>query len=103
MRSTPALRAFFSGAVLACTVASVYGHAAEPGDAPRGRLLYQNHCQFCHTPQVHSRPKPLAVTRDELRVIVKRFSAQQGLGWSDEDTEDVVEYLNDLGYRFPRR
>lgn len=74
--------------------------SADIPDPQRGQALYENHCQFCHTPKVHSRPNKLPVTRNELRAIVNNWQRQQNLGWTDSDTEDVVEYLNRTKYRF---
>ena len=61
----------------------------------------QNHCRFCHTPQIHSRPGKLPLTRAELRDIVNHWRRLQGRTWAEQDTEDVVEYLNLTRYRFP--
>ena len=73
---------------------------ADIPDPKRGQALYENHCQFCHTPNVHSRPNRLPLTRNELRGIVDHWQRQQNLTWSDSDTADVVEYLNRTKYRF---
>ena len=75
--------------------------AAEPADPRRGQALYENHCQFCHTPKIHSRPGKLPLARAELRAIVEHWRKQQGLTWSGEDVEDVVEYLQQTRYRSP--
>ena len=71
--------------------------AADPG---RGRLLYENHCQQCHTANIHSRAKKLPLDRNELRVIVDDWRRQINLPWTPDETEDVVEYLNRTRYRF---
>ncbi len=71
--------------------------AADPG---RGRLLYENHCQQCHTANIHSRAKKLPLDRNELRVIVDDWRRQINLPWTPEETEDVVDYLNRTRYRF---
>jgi mono/diheme cytochrome c family protein len=69
-------------------------------DAGRGRMLYENHCQQCHTPNIHSRAKKLPLDRNELRVIVDDWRRQINLPWTPAETEDVVEYLNRTRYRF---
>ena len=76
---------------------------AQPPSAERGGLLYENHCQFCHTPKIHARPNQPALTRPQLRTIVNHWRLQQGLEWTEEDTEDVVEYLNRTRYHFAPR
>lgn len=85
---------------LAAAALPVSDALAQAPNAERGRLLYENHCQVCHTPQVHSRPNKLPITRDELRMLVDTFRRQAGLGWTRDEIEDVVEYLNRAHYHF---
>lgn len=70
-------------------------------DAERGRALYENHCQVCHTPRVHSRVNKLPLNRDELRDIVERWQREERLRWSAQDIADVVEHLNRTRYAYP--
>jgi len=84
-------------AVLLLLSAATYAQAA---DAERGRALYENHCQVCHTPGVHSRVNRLAMTRAEVRDIVENWQKQQALRWTDDEVADVVEFLNQTRYRF---
>jgi mono/diheme cytochrome c family protein len=80
--------------------------ATEGADTPnfeRGRELYEAHCQHCHTSSIHARPNQLPLTRDELAGIVDHFRRTAGLGWTPEEIDDVVEYLNRTRYRFPTR
>jgi mono/diheme cytochrome c family protein len=72
-------------------------------DFERGRALYERHCQHCHTADIHSRPKQLPLTRDELAGIVDHFRRTENLGWTPEEIDDVVEYLNRTRYRFGQR
>ena len=74
--------------------------AAEIPDVARGRALYENHCQVCHTPNVHGRPNRLPLNADELRQIVEHWSGQEKLRWGPEEVEDVVYYLRQTRYRF---
>lgn len=68
----------------------------------RGRVLYERHCIECHTPGIHRRPDRLPMTVDELRGLVDTFRRVQSLGWTPEEVDDVVEYLNVTRYRFTR-
>ena len=74
--------------------------SAEIPDLARGRALYENHCQVCHTPNIHSRPNRLPLNADELRDIVAHWSRQENLRWSPEEVEDVVFYLQQTRYKF---
>ena len=91
-------RAAMPGLVLAA--ATVFAQTPDPADPARGRGLYENHCQVCHTSQVHSRVNRIVISRFELREIVEKWQAQQKLTWSAQDVEDVVEFLNRTRYQF---
>lgn len=72
-------------------------------DPARGQLLYEQHCGACHTPGIHYRRDTLPISRDELLGLVDVFRRQAGLAWTQEEIDDVVEYLNRTRYHFPRR
>lgn len=80
---------------LFCT-APAYG-----ADAARGRALYENHCESCHAPKIHSRANKLPMTKHEVRLLVDDWRRQVNLAWTPEEIEDVVEYLNLTRYHFP--
>ena len=63
------------------------------GDANRGRLLYENHCQGCHTSRAHVRDNRKANTIAEVRGWVNRWQATQALGWSATELDDVTAWL----------
>ncbi len=69
-------------------------------DLERGRALYENHCQKCHTVKVHTRKNRAALSVDELREIVNLWQNNQGLSWRDDEIEDVVRYLAQTRYFF---
>jgi len=66
----------------------------------RGRMLYENHCQVCHTIDVHGRTGRIAIGIAELRAIVQRWQANQKLDWSADEIEDVVQFLSTTRYFF---
>jgi hypothetical protein len=77
--------------------------AAQAADVPsvqRGRLLYENHCEVCHTPNIHRRPNRIPIDAAELRDIVDRWQKQERLNWSAQDVTDVVQFLRETRYRF---
>lgn len=76
--------------------------AAELRDVERGRALYENHCQVCHTAKVHGRANKLPITVAELRGIVELWQRDQNLRWSRQEIDDVTEYLNQTRYRYTR-
>lgn len=67
----------------------------------RGRLLYENHCQVCHTSTVHIREQRKAVTPAELRAFISRWASELKLTWGADELSDVFQYLNNRYYKFP--
>lgn len=88
--------------VASCLTVAVAGPVAAqaPADVERGRALYENHCQVCHTSRVHSRANRLPISRAELREIVDNWQRQEALGWSSQEVADVVEFLNRTRYGY---
>lgn len=72
-------------------------------DAPsvqRGRMLYENHCEVCHTSNIHRRANRIPLNAAELRAIVHQWQKQERLNWSEQDVTDVVQFLRETRYRF---
>ena len=91
-------------AALLCLEATAPALAAGSADAKveRGRALYERHCRQCHTEGIHRRANKMPLTRDELSGIVDHFRRTANLGWTPEEIDDVVEYLNRTIYRLAR-
>jgi mono/diheme cytochrome c family protein len=75
---------------------------AQPA-ASRGALLYQTHCIACHDRQIHWRDRKSVTDWTTLSGQVRRWQANTGLQWTDEEIDEVVRYLNATIYRFPDR
>jgi mono/diheme cytochrome c family protein len=69
--------------------------------ASRGALLYETHCIACHDTHIHWRDRTLATDWASLSTQVRRWQANAGLNWTDDEINDVVRYLNAAIYRFP--
>ena len=76
-------------------------HAQAKHSETRGELLYSTHCSACHSDQVHWREKKLATDWNSLIVQVRRWQANIGLVWNEEEIEDTTRYLNAVYYHFP--
>lgn len=87
----------FTFAAFLC--ASMNVSNAQPPDAARGQMLYENHCESCHTPKIHARANRPPLNKAQLRAIVDDWRRREGLSWTAQDTEDVVEYVNQTRYR----
>lgn len=75
--------------------------AQEKHNEARGELLYAAHCIACHTSEVHWREQKLAADWRSLKAQVRRWQANIGLTWSEEEITDVTRYLNAAYYDFP--
>lgn len=72
---------------------------AEPLSGSRGQLLYENHCQGCHTSVVHVRETRRVHSLKDLQHWVTRWSGELKLQWSVDEISDVVDYLNGRYYK----
>lgn len=85
---------------LALLMAAQAAVAADVPSVQRGRLLYENHCEVCHTSNIHRRPNRMPLNAAELRGIVDQWQKQEKLNWSEQDIADVVQFLRETRYRF---
>jgi len=85
---------------LACLWLSSAVSAQAESSAGRGELLYSTHCGSCHDTEVHWRDRRLAKDWASLQAQVRRWQANAGLRWSDEEIRDVTRYLNGRYYHF---
>jgi len=91
------MRPALLAAIAFCALAAWPACAA---DAQRGRALYEAGCVGCHAESVHGRQKREAADLEAVRGWVRRWSANLGLKWSEEEVGDVAAHLNARYYRF---
>jgi len=70
-----------------------------PATGSRGQMLYEDHCQVCHTSVVHVRETHRARSLKDLEYRVRRWSGELKLPWSADEVNDVVDYLNRRYYK----
>ena len=73
---------------------------AQATDLKAGQSLHDANCQKCHDSSVYTRADRKVTSLDGLRKQVKRCELSQDLTWFDDQTEDVVQYLNSSYYKF---
>ena len=95
--SAPALAV---AALLLLPLLSAHAASAYIPNIDRGRMLYEQQCVQCHTPNIHSRPNKLPLTRSELFGIIDEMRRISNLGWTPDEIDDVMEYLNQTRYHF---
>lgn len=89
---------------LAAPVVAAAALAAGPAvgaDYTRGRALYENRCNDCHSESVHGREKRVAKDFDEVRGWVERWNRTLRAGWGEGEVNDVAVYLNATYYSYP--
>jgi len=74
-------------------------NAAATAIGSRGQLLYEDHCQACHTSVVHVRETHKAQTLKDLEYWVTHWSDELKLPWGADEVRDVVDYLNVRYYK----
>jgi hypothetical protein len=92
--------ATFAGAAIVLVTAAAVGQGSNTGE-PRGELLYSTYCIGCHTTQIHWREKRLATDWTGLKFQVRRWLANTGVAYDDDDVVAVAMHLNRLYYLFP--
>jgi len=70
-----------------------------PATPSRGQMLYENHCQGCHTSVVHVREARQVRSLNDLEHWVNRWATTLKLGWRTDDIHEVVDYLNQRYYQ----
>ena len=70
-----------------------------PVTGSRGQMLYENHCQGCHTSVVHVREMRRVHSINDLEHWVKRWADTLKLSWGKDEINDVVNYLNQQYYK----
>jgi hypothetical protein len=75
---------------------------AQPSDdiLEHGEEAHKNHCYKCHTDQVYTREDRFVKSIDALSKQVLRCKEGNDVPWFDEDSDAVVQFLNQKYYRF---
>ena len=65
-----------------------------------GEETHRVHCYKCHTDEVYTRENRFVKSIDALSKQVVRCKDGNNVPWFEEDTEAVVQFLNNKYYRF---
>ena len=65
-----------------------------------GEKTHNVHCYKCHTDEVYTRENRFVKSIDALSKQVVRCKDGNNIAWFDEDTDAVVQFLNNKYYRF---
>ncbi len=78
----------------------VQPQAASAVNFDRGRQLYENHCQACHSNLLHTPEARKINTLSALQRQVAAWGIHAGQDWGSEEVNDVTLYLDRMFYRF---
>lgn len=87
-------------AVAAAPARSANAATLVAASSSRGQMLYENNCTTCHESIVHIRKNHRAKSTADLRRWVRRWAGELKLNWSDEEVNDVVEFLARRFYKY---
>ena len=78
-------------------------------DAVRGKELHDNYCVSCHRAIMAGDPEAIftrepshIASYEELHQQVSQCRNRLDVTWPDQNVDDVVEYLNQQFYKFPK-
>ena len=91
--------------IIAITLASftgIYSMPIQAGDAVNGKILHEAKCFGCHDTRQYTRKNRIVHTFDDLQARVEFCDASTNAGFSFDELDDVVEYLNNDFYKFKK-
>ena len=65
-----------------------------------GDELHFDNCTGCHTDELYQSPKRKINTLPKLGKQVRFCQNALGISWFDDETNDVIHYLNEEFYQF---
>lgn len=80
--------------------ASIMSSATLAADAAKGKTLHDAKCQGCHDTRQYTRKNRIIHTFEDLHSRVEFCDAASNAGFTLDDIDDVVAYLNKEFYKF---
>jgi cytochrome c2 len=95
---------------LSLLLGSLVTTGVQAADATRGATLHNEHCTACHAARFGNNGNDIYTRADRrvqnltgLQQQVNRCKNNLQIVWFDEEVDDVVEYLNNTYYKFPKK
>lgn len=67
-----------------------------------GKALVDQACQQCHDNGMYSRSNSILQSYPELQARVEFCESNSKAHWNETQINQVIEYLNDTYYKFPK-
>jgi hypothetical protein len=64
------------------------------------RSLHQQTCQRCHDDSIYTRPDSIIFSLSALKKRVHFCESMAGAGWSEQQINAVIDYLNQRFYHY---
>jgi mono/diheme cytochrome c family protein len=74
--------------------------AISADQAPDGKALHDARCLACHGTEVYTRENHKIRSLQALGTQVRRCTQLTGVKWFDDETDAVIDYLNQNFYKF---
>ncbi len=79
----------------------VFVQIGQTGEHP-GKVLVDSNCQQCHDNDIYTRSNSILQSYPELQARVEFCENASKAHWNDDQINQVIEYLNDSYYKFPK-
>ncbi len=87
-------------AIAALLLLGLQAGAAQSADITKGQALHEKKCTSCHDTSQYTRPNRIVHSFGDLHARVEFCDSAANAGFSLDDIDDVVAYLNAHFYQF---
>jgi len=99
-RSKPEMMRELCAILMIAALYSLFSENLSAADLERGKLIYETDCNECHSKSVSERPNRKAKSISEIRRWVVQWESYKHYQWTNEDVDDVTQYLNSRFYKY---
>jgi cytochrome c2 len=90
--------AILAAAILCGTAINTFA-----ADAAKGKAVHDAKCMGCHDTHQYTRPNRIIHTLEDLHARVEFCDSASSAGFTPDDIDNVVAYLNTTFYKFPTK
>lgn len=86
--------------IIVMVIGLLMGFGAYAERVEKGEKLHASKCQTCHDSSVYTRANRFVKNRDALQTQVARCKKMASADWTEQQVNDVVDYLDKQYYKF---